>query len=135
MEEKHNEATMNRPEGERVLDDYFVEVDLPRFMKQIKLEQAWQHSDRNAITVFKTDNVSIVLSAMHKGADMIKQFSGDLMQIQVIEGLLRFETGSRSSLLSAGHLAVLHKGYSYDLEAVEESVFLLILNHESKGGI
>ena len=36
------------------MDAALVTIDLRNFIKQIKEEKAWNESDRNAITVFKT---------------------------------------------------------------------------------
>ena len=135
MEAKQNEATANRPEGARTIDDAFVKIDLRAFAQQVKEESAWRDSDRNAITVFKTDSVTIVLSAMHKGATMIKQSTGDLMEVHVQEGSLKFEANDNVILLAAGEMALLHKGYSYDIEALEESVFLLTLYNWHRSGL
>ena len=53
MEEKYNESTLQRPEGDRAVDAPLVDIDLPMFIKQIKEETTWKESDRNAITVLK----------------------------------------------------------------------------------
>ena len=60
MEEKFNEATTQRPQGDRIMDAPLVTIDLRSFTKQIRDEKAWKDSDRNAITVFKTDGMRIV---------------------------------------------------------------------------
>ncbi len=133
METKHNKATHNRPEGDRIIDDSFVKIGLPEFIRQLKDENAWLNGDRNAITVFKTDSVTIVLSAMRQGATMIKQSTGDLMQVYLLEGSLQFEAANSSVTLQGGDIALLHKGYNYDIEARSESVFLLTLYNESTG--
>ncbi len=70
MEEKYNSSTTQRPDGDRMIDAALVSIDLPMFIKQIKSEAAWENSDRNAVTVFKTNGVRIVLIALHEGAEM-----------------------------------------------------------------
>ena len=70
MELKRNEATLNRPEGDRVLDAPYVFMDLDDFVKQLKDEKAWDKNDRNGITIFKTDNLTTVLTCLHKGAEI-----------------------------------------------------------------
>jgi len=40
MENKRNEATLNRPEGDRVLDAPYVFVNIPEFIRQLKSEEA-----------------------------------------------------------------------------------------------
>ena len=57
MEAKRNEATLNRPQGDRVLDASYVFINLPAFIRQMKKEEAWGKNDRNGITVFKTDKL------------------------------------------------------------------------------
>ena len=61
MEEKMNESTPQRPEGERTVNAPLVTIDLPRFMEQIKKEAAWLNGPRNAITGFKSERLRLVL--------------------------------------------------------------------------
>ncbi|HEY9340670.1 MAG TPA: hypothetical protein VIQ23_03750, partial [Hanamia sp.] len=68
MEIKQNESTELRPEGARVLDAPLVSIDLIDFIKTIKEEPAWKNKDRNAITVYKTNGLRMVLMAMRKDA-------------------------------------------------------------------
>ena len=39
MDEKYNESTINRPEGERLVDAPVVQIDIPGFIKRIKREK------------------------------------------------------------------------------------------------
>ena len=39
MENKRNEATLNRPEGDRVLDAPYVFINIPEFIRQLKNER------------------------------------------------------------------------------------------------
>lgn len=63
MVEKSNEATTQRPEGDRIVDAALVKIDLTSFKEQIRNENAWKDSDRNGITVFKT--TACVLCLLH----------------------------------------------------------------------
>ena len=85
MDEKFNDATKQRPQGERIMDAALVTIDLRSFIRQIKEEQAWKDSDRNAITVFKTDGMRIVLIALHKDAEMKKHTADGIISVQVME--------------------------------------------------
>lgn len=53
MEEKSNESTAQRPDGERMIDAALISIDLPLYMAQIKEESSWKDGKRNAITVLK----------------------------------------------------------------------------------
>ena len=92
MEEKFNEATPQRPQGDRIVDAPLVQINLPFFIEQIRKEKPWIDSDRNAITVFKTNGMRIVLIALHKGAEMIKHSAEGLISVQVLEGQILFST-------------------------------------------
>ena len=70
MEVKYNEATINRPEGNRPIDSPTVLIDLPSFIEQIKSEKAWEENDRNSITVFKSGKMRVIVGALHKNAEM-----------------------------------------------------------------
>ena len=125
MEEKHNESTKLRPEGDRSIDAALVTIDLPVFMKQIKEESSWKDSKRNAVTVFKTNGLRIVLIALHKGAEMVKHTSDGIISVQVLEGQIQFSTDQQSVELSKGQMVALHERIPHSVVAIKEAIFLL----------
>lgn len=127
MEEKYNEATEQRPEGDRPIDAALVAVDLPLLIEQIKNESSFKDSDRNAITVFKTNGLRIVLIALHKGAEMARHTADGIISIQVLEGQLQFNTDWQSVELSDGQMLALHECIPHSASAIKETVFLLTL--------
>lgn len=126
-EEKFNEATPQRPEGDRPLDAPMVQMDLPVLIEQIKQEDAWQKSDRNAITMFKANGMRLVLIALHKGAEMKTHTAPGIISVQVLQGQIKFSTEPRTAVLGAGQMLALHAGIPHSVYASEESVFLLTL--------
>jgi hypothetical protein len=92
MENKRNEATFNRPEGDRVLDAPYVFINIPEFIRQLKSEEAWQKNDRNGITVFKSERVTMVLTCLHAKALMHDVLVDGIFTIQVLEGIVRVRT-------------------------------------------
>lgn len=127
MDDKYNESTDLRPEGERVLDAPLVNIDIGRFITQIKKEAAWDNSDRNAITVYKTDGLRMVLVALHEGAVMAKHTAAGIISVQVLEGEINFTTDEQSVILKKEQMIALHKGLPHSVTALKESVFLLTL--------
>lgn len=127
MEEKFNEATPQRPEGDRLVDAALVTIDLPLFMEQIKHESQWKHSNRNAITVFKTNGLRIVMIALHEGAEMARHTADGIISIQVLEGQLQFNTDRQSVELSKGQMLALHECIPHSVLAIKETIFLLTL--------
>ena len=127
MDKKFNEATKQRPQGERTVDAALVSIDLRSFTKQIREEKAWKDSDRNAITVFKTDGMRIVLIALPKNAEMAKHTADGMISVQVLEGQILFTTEEQSVRLGQGEILALHKNVPHSVLAKEETIFLLTL--------
>ena len=127
MEDKYNDSTDMRPEGERVLDAPLVNIDIGRFITQIKKAAAWDNSDRNAITVYKTDGLRMVLVALHEGAVMAKHTAAGIISVQVLEGEINFTADEQSVILKKEQMIALHKGLPHSVTALKESVFLLTL--------
>ena len=129
MTEKFNEATRNRPQGERVIDADSVYIDLPAFISQIRNEEAWQKNDRNSITVFKTNEMRIVVGGLHTGAEFPPHKAEGMMSIQVIEGVLEVNTDTLSETLRKGQIIAIHKHNNYRIVAAEDSIYLLTITN------
>ena len=127
MEVKFNTATIHRPEGDRLMDAPLVTIDLVSFIKQIKKEKKWKRSDRNAITVFKTKGMRIVLIALRKDAEMVKHTATGKISLQVLEGKMRFNTNEQSVKLNKGQMLALHEGIPHSMLAKKKTIFLLTL--------
>lgn len=125
MENTNIDATHNRPEGDRQIDSPVLLIDLPSYIKQIKDEKAWGKNDRNAITIFKTDKMRIVLVALHKGADMQTEHPDNILSIQVLKGKLNIATSLSSTEVEKENLLALHEKVPYTITALKKSIFLL----------
>jgi quercetin dioxygenase-like cupin family protein len=127
MKEITKEATVLRPERHRAMDVQLLAFDLSSLTKQILKEKAWKKSDRNAITIFKTDGMRIVLIAMHKDAKMIRHMVNGMISLQVLKGKIQFDTDNRSEELGEGQMLTLHESIPHSVLAKKKTVFLLTL--------
>jgi quercetin dioxygenase-like cupin family protein len=127
MEDKHNESTSQRPEGDRMIDAALVHIDLPLFMEKIKEETSWKDSRRNAITVFKTNGLRIVLIALHQDSEMARHIADGIISVQVLKGHIQFMTDQKTVELSEGQMLALHERIPHSVKALQESIFLLTL--------
>ncbi len=125
MEVKYNKSTELRPDGGRLMDAPVVPIDVPGFLQQIKNEETWQESDRNAMTVYKTDGMRIVLIALHKGATMEEHSTNGVVSVHVLDGAIKFDTEAKSYDVKQGQIIALHRNVAHKVAAQEESVFLL----------
>jgi quercetin dioxygenase-like cupin family protein len=125
MEAKHNESTELRPEGGRLMDAPVVTIDVPKFIKQIKSEPAWEKNDRNAMTIYKTNGVRIVLMALHEGAVMEKHTTNGIVSVQLLDGEINFNTEDHSITLKKDQMVAVHRNVPHSVTAIKESAFLL----------
>ncbi len=127
MENKSNEATPQRPEGDRMLDAPMVEMDLNKLMAQIKSEAPWEKADHNAITIFKSDLMRIVMMGMHENAELKTHTANGTISVQVIAGNIHFTANDHTTSMEAGQMLVLHEKIPHSVVALKESFFLLTL--------
>lgn len=122
---KSNEATLNRPKGDRVIDAPYVFINIPELISQLKTEEGWQKNDRNAITVFKTGIVSMVLVCLHTKAILKDNVVDGIFTIQVIEGLVRINNYDGITDLGVNNIMTFHQLVDHSVEAMTDSVLLL----------
>ncbi|MEO5947394.1 MAG: cupin domain-containing protein [Chitinophagaceae bacterium] len=132
MENKSLDATSQRPEGNRVLNAQLVEMNLNEFIDQLKTETTWAESDRNSVTIFKSETMRIVLMGLHQNAELIPHKANGVISVQVLEGKINFATEEKSSLLEKGQMIALKENITHSVKALTESFFLLTLAMNNK---
>lgn len=128
MENKSNEATPLRPQGERMLNAPVVEIDLYRFINQIKEEKPWIETGHNSITVFKSDKLRIVLIGLNANASIKEHLAASVISVQVLEGKIDFTVEGKIITINKGQMLALQKDIPHSVYASEESFFLLTLS-------
>lgn len=125
MEIKRNEATTNRPQGDRVIDAPYVFIDLPAFIDQITKEKAWEKNDRNGITVFKADNITMVITALQEGAKIDDNVVDAFLTVQVLGGKTRISSPDGDIDMQKNQVINFHPGIKHSIEAISDVILLL----------
>lgn len=128
MDIKSNDATPQRPDGNRTLDSDMVHLDVPAFIAQVKGESTWKESDRNSITIFKSDTLRVVLIGLHQNAELKPHQANGVITVQAVEGSITFSTDKTSHTLTAGQMVALHEKITHSVKAVTDAFFLLTLS-------
>lgn len=128
MEKRRNEATLSRPEGDRVLDAPYVFINIPDFIRQLKSEEAWQKNDRNGITVFKSERVTMVLTCLRAKAVMHDVMVDGIFTIHLLEGIIRVRTPDGEVDMQASQVMAFHQLVDHSIEAQMDSVLLFTNN-------
>jgi hypothetical protein len=129
MEEKHNNATRQRPEGARPLDASIIPINIPKYVEQLKTEKAYHKNGKNAITVFKSERVTITIIALgadenvHPGSEETEA----IMSLQVLDGHLSINSYGEIFELQTGELVTLHQLLSFKAQALTDTICLLTM--------
>jgi quercetin dioxygenase-like cupin family protein len=102
----------------------FMEIDLAAELARLRGESAWS-GGHNARTLIKHADLRIVLIAIAAHARIAEHKAGGRISIQVLEGHLRLKALGRTFSLSTGALLALDRDVAHDVEALEDSAFLL----------
>ena len=101
--------------------------DLTREAAQLRTERAWAQGDRNAKTLVKESSLRIVLIALRAGGRMPDHAAAGRISLQTLAGRLRVHAGQETLDVPLGGLVTLEHGLPHDVEALEESTFLLTI--------
>ncbi len=127
MIQKQNEATQNRPQGERPLDADYILLSFKERIAQLKSEKAWQDRDRNAITLVHHPRLRVVLLALHQGALLDTHTADGPVTIHLLEGAIEVVLNGKSFSLQPQEALVVDDGIPHSVCALKESVFLLTM--------
>lgn len=125
MPVKRNESTENRPKGDRAIDAPYLVLNIPGYIDQLKQESAWQKNDRNGITVFKSDGLTMVVTAFHQGAQVNDLGVDGFLTINVLQGKVRLTTTDGDFEAGENDVAAFHPGVAKSLEALTDATILL----------
>src|SRR5690606_17703200 len=127
MESKSKEATAPRPEGARTLNAPLVEMNVADFIQKVKEEPTWQESERNSITMSKSDAMTIVLTRLPAKAQLKPHKANGTISVQVLEGKITFATEYERAEIEKGQMIALQPNITHSVVATTESFFLLTL--------
>ena len=112
---------------QRVLDvtaGPYLEFDLAAEIEKLRHEPAYENG-RNAKTMAKYEDFRIVLTAIKGGTRIQEHHSAGRISVQTVAGHIRMRALDREFELSQGRLLVLDRGVEHDVEALQDSAFLL----------
>ncbi len=105
-----------------------LQFDLAAETEQLRQEDPWKSTSRNAKTLVKYPDLRIVLIAMKRGTRMEGHKTDESISIHALTGKLRLHLPERTVELSAGGLLTLERALPHDVEALEDSSFLLTIS-------
>lgn len=123
---------MTRPRGsERPVSAPFLRIDLKEAFERLKGEEAWNTRPRNAVTLFKDKGLRALLVGLHRGATIERHRADGPISIHLLSGRMRVTAGDQGLALEPGQLVTMEAGLEHDVQASEESAFLLTIGGAS----
>jgi quercetin dioxygenase-like cupin family protein len=111
------------------LDTLILQCDLLEEIESLHKEDAWlQGTGPSSKTLVKHSDLRIVLLAMRKKMSMHEHRTAARISVQTLAGHIRLRLPDRTVELPAGQLLVLDQCVPHDVEAEEDSAFLLTLS-------
>jgi quercetin dioxygenase-like cupin family protein len=104
----------------------FLEFDLTTEFSRLRDETTW-NTGRNARTLMKYDDFRVVLTALKAGIRIPEHKTDGRISIHMLSGHIRLNASGRAFDLRPGSLIALDQGSPHDIEALEESAFLLTI--------
>ena len=133
---QQHESAAARPRGQtggsderpaRRVSSAVSTFDLAEEVAALCRESAWQQGDRNAKTLFKEADVRVVLTALKAGAVVKEHQVPGPATVQTLSGRLALHLSDRTVELASGQLLALTGDLPHDVEAIEESAFLVTI--------
>jgi len=111
------------------LDTPILQCDLLEEIQSLHKEDAWlQGTGPSSKTLVKHSDLRIVLLAMRKKMSMHEHRTAARISVQTLAGHIRLRLPDRTVELPARQLLVLDQCVPHDVEAEEDSAFLLTLS-------
>lgn len=103
-----------------------LSINLMNEAARLRAKPEWSSGDRLAVSLVKDDALNILLMLLKKGARLAEHRTKGPIAVHVLSGSVRFGGEREYAELSPGSIAALDRDVVHELEALEESVVLLI---------
>ncbi len=119
------ESWQSRPDRPAAVP--LVRVRLEEQVARLKQEATWRTGTRNAITLVKEPALRVVLTVLRQGAKLHEHQAARPVTLEVLSGSLSVRAAGQTLQLTPGDLVAFESAVEHDVEAIEESAFLLTL--------
>jgi quercetin dioxygenase-like cupin family protein len=106
-----------------------LQFDLASELDELHRDESWLHrTGRSSKTLVKYPDLRIVLIAMKANTRMHEHTAASRISVHALNGHIRLHLPEGVVNLPAGHLLALDQCVPHDVEATEDSAFLLTLS-------
>ncbi len=124
MINEEHERSQRPPE---LMEGPFLEFELQTQIEILKREDPYRHHGRNSKTLIKYPDFRIVLTVMKAGDHIQQHKAAGRISVQTVSGHIRMHASNKLLDLPTGRLLVLDRVIPHEVEALEDSAFLLTI--------
>jgi quercetin dioxygenase-like cupin family protein len=121
---------MTTSQKDGTMIDRLAQFDLIQEIADSEQKKPWQ-SGHFAKTLFKKHDLRVVLITMENAAKMKEHHADGTISVQVLKGQIRFSVHGKPHDLKSGNLLTLGASIKHEVEALEDSAFLLTISWPS----
>jgi quercetin dioxygenase-like cupin family protein len=99
--------------------------DVAAIAKELRAEPGYARAGQGARTLVREADLRIVLMVIQAGAGIPEHHAGETASVQVLSGCVRLRLPDRIVDLRSGQLLVLAAHLKHDVQAIEDSAFLI----------
>lgn len=103
-----------------------MKFDLDAEIRRMQAERPWQ-AGHTARTIAKYPDLRLVLVVMQAGSRLVEHRTTGRISVQVLSGLIRVHACGEGTQMPAGSLLTMDREMAHEVEAVEDSAFLLTI--------
>lgn len=104
-----------------------MHIDMAAEIALLRSEQNYSRVGRSGKTLVKRPDFRVLLSAIRAGTRVAEHATAGPLTVQVVQGRVRMHVAEGSVDLPTGHLLALNRNEPHDVEALEDSAFLLTI--------
>lgn len=101
--------------------------DLAAEVNRLRGEESWRRNRRNAKTLVKEPDFRVVLVVLQGGARLEEHRAPGRISIHTVQGRVRVCVLGHDVELPVGHILTLESNIAHDVEAQDDSAFLLTI--------
>jgi quercetin dioxygenase-like cupin family protein len=121
---------MTTSQKDGTMIDRLAQFDLLQEIADSEQKKPWQ-SGHFAKTLFKKHDLRVVLITMENAAKMKEHHADGTISVQVLKGQIRFSVHGKPHDLKPGNLLTLGASIKHEVQALEDSAFLLTISWPS----
>ena len=122
------EKAFERPYRPLKVNETWIEsFPLKAMARQLMDENAFAESGRNALTLVRGDEMTVVLTVMKEGAALHEHRAPGPATVILLSGRIRMSSGAEETPLEPGSAVSFTANLRHAVKAVEDSAFLIVI--------